>query len=245
MADKKSFVMYASWATMIAGMPESQAGQLIKAICAHQTGKEYDIPDQTVSAIFSMIVEQMDADTDSYAEQCKKRAENAKRQWNQKNATHKNASAMQQNASAVQKDASASKKMHLHGDTESEYESESDKKINPPTPFTVGGVSQSDLEGLGCAPKVAEKLADWITNQAAKRQPITEMDLRSIVSRAKVYTSKHGVEAVCKVIEDSLQYKAIIWDRLDSKARDKPKPWQVSQSQSYTMDDLEQRLLAN
>lgn len=238
MADKKSFVMYASWATMIAGMPEEQAGQLIKAICAHQTGKEYDIADQMVNAIYSMIAEQMDADTDSYAEQCKKRSENAKRQWNQRNAPQKNASAMQ-------KDASASKKMHLHGDTESESDSESDKDINPPTPFTVVGASQDDLESLGCAPKVAEKLSDWIANQAAKRQPITEMDLKSIVSRAKANTARHGVEAVCKVIEDSLQYKAIIWDRLESKARDKPKAWQVAQKQDYAMDDLEQRLLAN
>lgn len=244
MADKKSFVMYASWATMIAGMPEEQAGQLIKAICAHQTGKEYDIADQMVSAIYSMIAEQMDADTDSYAEQCKKRSENAKRQWNQRNAPQKNASAMQ-------KDASASKKMHLHGDTESESDSESDKDINPPTPFirlggcTVPEISSGELEGLGCAPEVAEKLSDWIANQAAKRQPITEMDLKSIVSRAKANTAKHGVEAVCKVIEDSLQYKAIIWDRLESKARDKPKAWRVAQKQDYAMDDLEQRLLAN
>lgn len=244
MADKKSFVMYASWATMIAGMPEEQAGQLIKAICAHQTGKEYDIADQMVNAIYSMIAEQMDADTDSYAEQCKKRSENAKRQWNQRNAPQKNASAMQ-------KDASASKKMHLHGDTESESDSESDKDINPPTPFirlvgcTVPEISSGELEGLGCAPEVAEKLSDWIANQAAKRQPITEMDLKNIVSRAKANTAKHGVEAVCKVIEDSLQYKAIIWDRLESKTRDKPKAWQVAQKQDYAMDDLEQRLLAN
>ena len=115
---------------------------------------------------------------------------------------------------------------------------------NPPTPFMVSELSAADLASLGCAPIVAGKLADWIANQSAKHQTITEMDLRSIVSRAKAATQKHGASATAKVIEDSLQYKAIIWDRLEAKARDKPKGWEVTQKTEYE-DDLENRLLAN
>lgn len=133
MADRKSFVMYTSWATMIAGMPEEQAGQLIKAICAYQTGRDYDIADPMVNAIFGMITEQMQADANNYAKECEKRSENAKKRWN---SMQVDASAMQKDASASQKmqvHASASKKMQMHGDTDTEYESDTDTENDTET----------------------------------------------------------------------------------------------------------------
>lgn len=144
MADKKSFVMYSSWATMITEMPDEQAAQLIKAICAHQIGKEYTITDPMVCAVYSMIEEQMNADADSYAERCQKRSENAKRQWEQKQKDADASEKMQMHASASEKmqvHASAFQKMQMHasaGDTdtesdseyESDTESDSDKELN-------------------------------------------------------------------------------------------------------------------
>ncbi len=250
MADKKSFVMYTSWATMIAGMPEEQAGQLIKAICSKQVGKEYEISDQMVQAVFDMVLEKMDEDTEIYAESCKKRSENAKKQWGKKSAMQADANASEKNASAMQKDASASKKVQMHGDTDTESDTDTDKDNNPPTPFTIPGIvygaAPTDLEQIGIPLTVAVKLSDWISNKTARKRPITETDLKSIVSKAKDNISKHGEDAVAKVIEDSYQYEAIIWEKLDRKARDKPKrAWEVTQKQDYRMDDLEARLLAN
>lgn len=248
MADKKSFVMYVSWATMIAELPTQQAGELCKAICAHQIGKEYTIEDQVVAAIYGMIIEQMDADTEAYTKTCEKRAEASakavKKRREQLFGNQKEPNGNQMASSGNQKESNGNQ---MVGDNESDSESESDSDkegIPPISPLVIPNLSAADLASLGCAPMVAEKLADWIANQSAKHQTITEMDLRSIVSRAKAATQKHGASATAKVIEDSLQYKAIIWDRLESRARDKPKGWEVTQKTEYE-DDLESKLLVN
>lgn len=81
---KKSFIIYTEWATLINGLPEMQAGKLIKAICAYQTGAEYTSDDQTVNAIFNMLKTQMDEDAAKYAAVCKKRADAVKTRWEKK-----------------------------------------------------------------------------------------------------------------------------------------------------------------
>lgn len=86
MAERNSFVMYMSWATLLANLPEEQAGILIKAICAKQTGAEYEITDPVVSAMFSMIESQLDKDTAKYNETCRNRSD-AGRKGNEKRWT--------------------------------------------------------------------------------------------------------------------------------------------------------------
>ena len=77
--NKRSFIIYQEWATLIRGLPTDKAGELIQAICSYKLEEEYTISDMTVKAVFDMIKAQLDADADKYAEVCRKRAENGKK----------------------------------------------------------------------------------------------------------------------------------------------------------------------
>ena len=70
MGNKKSFVIYESWATLIANIPAEQAGELIQAICRMKLGEEPVINDPSVAGMFAMIRPQLDADAQRYAEKC-------------------------------------------------------------------------------------------------------------------------------------------------------------------------------
>lgn len=146
MAEKRSFVMYTSWATMMAGMPEEQAGQLIKAICAYQIGIEYTPADPTVNAVFSMILMKMQEDAESYEDSCKKKSENAKKRWNDAKPMQKDAKDMQKDAKACTCIKEECKPMQMDGDTESDSDTdtETDKEKRLLKPSTKVS-AQSDL----------------------------------------------------------------------------------------------------
>ncbi len=236
MADKKSFVMYTSWATMFVGMPEEQAGQLIKAICAYQIGREYAINDPMVHAVSDMIIEQMQADADNYAKECEKRSENAKKRWSNAKGVQTDANTMQKDASAPKKmqvHASASKKMQVHGDNEYEYESENEYEsekdgVSSIVPFTamtqVPKVEESDLQSLGVPAELCKQVSEWIENRDAKGKALTEAELKSFVSMVKAKAKEHGSQIVADLIKESLSngYTGVIWDKLD-RNRGKPR----------------------
>ena len=73
--DKKSFIIYQNWAKLIENLEDDKAGMLIKAICAYVSGKEVDVQDASINAIFQMIVDKISEDTDKYAEVSQKRRE--------------------------------------------------------------------------------------------------------------------------------------------------------------------------
>ena len=74
MERKQSFVMYKNWAGMIKGMPDDQAGKLIKAICRYQTGEDPSVDDPMMAAVLSMIIEKMDEDAKAYDDEIKRRS---------------------------------------------------------------------------------------------------------------------------------------------------------------------------
>lgn len=64
---RKSFVMYTTWAFVIAKLPDAQAAQLAKAISCYQVGIDYSIEDPSVQAIFeAMIVPKFKEDEAKY-----------------------------------------------------------------------------------------------------------------------------------------------------------------------------------
>lgn len=67
---KKSFVIYDSWATLIASIPTEQAGELIQAICKKRIGESVEITDPSVAGMFAMIAPQLDEDSKKYQEKC-------------------------------------------------------------------------------------------------------------------------------------------------------------------------------
>ncbi len=252
----ESFVFYKSFGNALKKIPAESYKECMQALIDYAIdGVEPESDDPFVSMFFELARPQVDAN---------ERRREAGGKGGQANRSKGEASAKQNEASAKQTEANVKQNEANRKQTEAKPKQNeasakqteanvnvnananvNDKDNNPPTPFTVTGISQEELEDLGCAPEVAEKLSGWIENKDTRKEPVTEMELKSIVSRAKACTAKHGAAAVATVIEDSLSYKAIIWDKLEHKTRDKPKPWQVSQRQDYAVDELEARLLAN
>jgi hypothetical protein len=79
MAKKNSFVLYQNWATLISNLPNEQAGELIKAICSFQNEEEVEIHDQTVKAMYLMILPKLEADAIAYQKTCEQNAANGKK----------------------------------------------------------------------------------------------------------------------------------------------------------------------
>lgn len=78
---RKSFIMYTSWARLLANLPTEQAGELIKVICAFQLEQEYISDDQTVNAMWAMIRPQMEEDAEKYKSKAKNNLKAAKARW--------------------------------------------------------------------------------------------------------------------------------------------------------------------
>ena len=80
--DKKSFIIYKEWATLITNLSDENAGQLIKAMCNHVSDAPVEITDPVISAIYSMIAGQLDKDGEKYRAKCERIAEVNKKRRN-------------------------------------------------------------------------------------------------------------------------------------------------------------------
>lgn len=100
---RKSFVMYESWTDMMSALPDAQAIQLLRAICAYQKGEKYDIKDPVLKAYFeSNIRPEMDENNRKYAAKVDTmNAVNEKRAANIRNVTtsHDNVTTSHDNVS--------------------------------------------------------------------------------------------------------------------------------------------------
>lgn len=75
MADKKSFVMSNDNIEDFMELTDAQAGQLIKAIFAHENEVEYELSDPVVAAVFRPIRRKLDANREAYEDMVEKRRE--------------------------------------------------------------------------------------------------------------------------------------------------------------------------
>ena len=126
MSKKKSFVIYDNWSTLLCGLPDEEAGKLIKAICSYKLGIQDDEIDPVTAAMFNMIKDKLDEDEESYNETCKRRAENGKKgaekRWNDSKPKQKIANAI----SAMANDSKAWQNM---ADTDTDNDTDTDKDI--------------------------------------------------------------------------------------------------------------------
>ena len=144
MAEKKSFVVYSQWATIIANLPDEQAAMLSKAICCKHLGIEYEITDPTIKAVFLPIEQRLDADSESYEKTCEARAR-AGSKGGIASASERISKSKQIEAKASkskQIEAKASKSKQIGGDNEyeNENENENDNENESPT----GTISPSE-----------------------------------------------------------------------------------------------------
>lgn len=71
---KDSFIIYKSWAEMMADMPSEELAELSRAIALYQLGRAYEIKSEMVRAVFSMIRSQFERDEEKYEETVRKRS---------------------------------------------------------------------------------------------------------------------------------------------------------------------------
>lgn len=73
------------WAKMFAGLPDEQAGRLIKAAFACHMGEDVEIDDPILAAVFDMIESVIIQNRESYEKTCERNAENGKKGGRPKN----------------------------------------------------------------------------------------------------------------------------------------------------------------
>ena len=75
---RKSFVLYSSWVRFFGELPEEQAGKLIKAVYAYVTEEtEPEIDDPALSAIFNLIRDKLDEDSQAYEKKVERLKKNS------------------------------------------------------------------------------------------------------------------------------------------------------------------------
>ena len=81
----KSFVMYISNKGQFDMLTDEQAGKLIKALFAYaDTGEVIDTNDGMLKMAFSFLSVEIERNFDKYKKTCERRAENAKKRWEQR-----------------------------------------------------------------------------------------------------------------------------------------------------------------
>lgn len=136
--DKKSFIIYQNWATLFENLEDEKAGMLIKAICAYSNGKEVEIQDVSINAVFQMIAEKLSEDGQKYAETVKKRADAVNKRW------QKNKEEIQNDTNeyiSIQKNTKVEEKIQNDSDTDTDTDTDNNlkeknnkkRKFVPPT----------------------------------------------------------------------------------------------------------------
>jgi uncharacterized phage protein (TIGR02220 family) len=180
MADKKSFVMYASWMQMIDSMPDDKAGQLIKAVAAYVLDKDVEIKDPLITAMFAMIRETLDEDAEKYEKKVAKLRGNGKK-GGEANAKQNEAiatSGKQMLANAKQIEANASKSKQIDGVSESVSDSVS------------VSVSDSDIEEdikirSPAEPDITAEVVDYLNQKLGTRYKADTEKTRRLI-RARI-----------------------------------------------------------
>lgn len=103
--DKNSFLFMDSWITLFQSMPSQEAGDLIKAVCDFSTGKQAEIENPLVFAMFNLIKKQMEENKENYKAKCEKQAEYGKmgseKRWGKTQKQEKS----KENSDSIDKDS--------------------------------------------------------------------------------------------------------------------------------------------
>lgn len=84
MADKKSFILYKLWTPMVMSLEKEQAGELMQAVFAFQSGIDYEITDPVLKSVFEIFKAEFLENDKAWEAECKKRSEAALKREEQK-----------------------------------------------------------------------------------------------------------------------------------------------------------------
>ena len=148
MENKKSFVMYDNWATLISNLPTEQAGQLIQAMCAFQLGQEPQIEDQAVKAMFIMIRGKMEEDSRNYAEKCANAKASIQTRYQKKSEDLRTNTNVEDESTNVYERIRTKGDTDTDTDTDTETDTENDTETDKVLPSTTDLPEGNDIPGV-------------------------------------------------------------------------------------------------
>lgn len=239
----QSFVFYKSFADALLDMDPEECKACIASLCRYAFEGEEEAETPMAKVFLTLVKPQIDANIQ------------------RREAGRSGGTAKANKAVAKSSDATKSAKQTVANPSDATEDvkqslanvnvnANANVKENPPTPFTVEEATSDALQTLGVVREVADKLSEWITSRREQGSPITETNLKSLVSIAKAKTAKHGAGKVAQLIAESMAsgYKGITWDRLE-RARSgttAKKGWSPEEKAVYgDMTEFEANILAN
>lgn len=150
--DKNSFLFMDSWITLFQSMPSQEAGDLIKAVCDFSTGKQAEIENPLVLAMFNLIKKQMEENKENYKAKCEKQAEYGKmgseKRWGKTQKQEKskeNSDSIAKDSYPISEDSYPINSDRVEWHKEEEKEEEKEEDILPPYNPPKGGEADSSL----------------------------------------------------------------------------------------------------
>ena len=217
MTEKKSFIMYKNWATLLVGLSEEDVGQIMKAICSKELDKEYEIKSQTAQAVFDMMAPQLDEDAAKYQETCEKRKAAIRKRWGNDNKCTKeknecNTNAVQKGTDVSEEYTSVSKEdtrvlekntnvIQMYSDTENENENENENDTDTPNGVVYKASAKADARDTRVSRSDVEAvITAWndLPDPVPKVAKLSAQSTRAKSLKARI--SQYGFDEVMRAI---------------------------------------------
>lgn len=225
--------MNKTWLPMLEALSDEDLGQLMHAVVAYQAGKEAQVDNPLLNAMWQMILQFMSDNDQAYEETCAKR-----KAAGEKGGEAKATKSKQNVANAK----SATENVANVADKEKDKEKDKD---NNKTPKGVQGeklVDESNLpEGLKDAVK------EWLVYKRERKDKLTESGIQQLISRAGNKAKAYGYSAVIEVIHLSMSqgWKGIVWDKIADPGNKVVTKFSNFDSRGYDFDQLEREASGN
>jgi hypothetical protein len=218
---KNSFKLFTDYAEIFDNLSDEQAGQLIKAIFAHETGQEYSL-DGLLNAVFVPIRQQLDRNRESYNTICEKNRQNIQKRWDNNTTV----------SVGIRPYDSVSANDTKNTDTDKDKDTDTDKDTDKNNKPQNARAREGDIfAGRSFSPKMQDKLTEWLKYKAERRESYKPMGLKSFLSEVENKLKQHSEADVIALINECManNWKGIIWDKIKSRAS----PSQLSASTRY------------
>jgi len=202
--EKKGFQLYYDYRGMCDALTDEQAGQLLKAIFAHEAGEQPEL-DGALKGIYILLANQLDRDSEKYIKKCDKNKENAQKRWvDNTNVCER-----------IPPHANVCETVPKHADTDTDTDTDTDIK-------TQGAHTRTGdvFSGRSFSPKMQDKITEWLKYKTEKRDTYKPTGLTAFLSQVENQLKKHTEDDVCALIDECMaaNWKGIIWDKIKSRA---------------------------
>lgn len=207
---KNSFKLFTDYAEIFDSLSDEQAGQLIKAIFAHETGQEYRL-DGLLNAVFVPIRQQLDRNRESYNTICEKNRQNIQKRWDNDTTV----------SVGIRPYNSVSANDTKNTDTDKDKDTDTDKDTDKNNKPQNARAREGDIfAGRSFSPLMQDKLTEWLKYKAERRETYKPVGLRSFLSEMENKLKRYNEADVIALINECManNWKGIIWDKIKSRA---------------------------